>query len=407
MRDPGKDAKNEDKGSWVNTIFITLLVLVIFFSFPAPVSSHEHSNEPASFKYSKQANEGFQDRRSQGYERDHGHEHIEDGEKPHWRPESNYYGHDGDVFIQAMGSTFLISLAPFIFLFFVPLNNTKECEPLLKVLLAFASGGLLGDAFLHLIPHALQHDHSQDHNHDHSHEHKSDEGPKAHRHVHDMSVGLCVLGGIITFLLVDIIVRLIKMDHVHHHDEGSSIDKKLIKNKKENDEKISCSKEKNDEKESRECKEQKQDIKVAGYLNLAADFLHNFTDGLAIGASYLAGNNVGILTTFTILLHEVPHEIGDFAILIQSGCSKPKAIALQLVTAIGALLGTYISLLVGGMGDLAAKYILPYTAGGFIYIATVSVIPELLTDTKFWQSIKQIIAMLVGVYMMMLVAEYE
>ena len=66
------------------------------------------------------------------------------------------------------------------------------------------------------------------------------------------------------------------------------------------------------------------DIKIAGYLNLVADFAHNFTDGLAIGASYLAGHNIGLVTTLTILFHEVPHEIGDFAILIQSGCSKKK-----------------------------------------------------------------------------------
>ncbi len=66
------------------------------------------------------------------------------------------------------------------------------------------------------------------------------------------------------------------------------------------------------------------DIKVAGYLNLAADFTHNFTDGLAIGASFLVNRNLGFITTVTILLHEVPHEIGDFAILIQSGCSKRK-----------------------------------------------------------------------------------
>jgi len=66
------------------------------------------------------------------------------------------------------------------------------------------------------------------------------------------------------------------------------------------------------------------EIKVSGYLNLAADFTHNFTDGLAIGASYLAGKNIGIITTVTVLLHEVPHEIGDFAILIQSGCSRRK-----------------------------------------------------------------------------------
>ena len=67
-----------------------------------------------------------------------------------------------------------------------------------------------------------------------------------------------------------------------------------------------------------------EDIKVAGYLNLAADFAHNFTDGLAIGASFLMGQNLGIITTITIFLHEIPHEIGDFAILIQSGCSKKK-----------------------------------------------------------------------------------
>lgn len=72
------------------------------------------------------------------------------------------------------------------------------------------------------------------------------------------------------------------------------------------------------------CFSDTDDIKVAGYLNLAADFTHNFTDGLAIGASYLAGSSVGLITTVTILLHEVPHEIGDFAILIQSGCSKRK-----------------------------------------------------------------------------------
>ena len=67
-----------------------------------------------------------------------------------------------------------------------------------------------------------------------------------------------------------------------------------------------------------------ESLKIAGYLNLAADFAHNFTDGLAIGASFLAGETVGIITTITILLHEVPHEIGDFAILVQSGCSKRK-----------------------------------------------------------------------------------
>ena len=59
------------------------------------------------------------------------------------------------------------------------------------------------------------------------------------------------------------------------------------------------------------------------------------------------------------------------------------------------------------LGEVATTWILPFTAGGFIYIATVSVIPELLEDTKFWQSVKEIIALLIGVYMMVLIADYE
>lgn len=80
---------------------------------------------------------------------------------------------------------------------------------------------------------------------------------------------------------------------------------------------------------------------------------------------------------------------------------------LQFSTAIGAMLGTLCSLSMQGSGDAASLWILPFTAGGFIYIATVSVIPELLENTKLGQSIKEILAMLTGVYMMVVIAEYE
>lgn len=72
---------------------------------------------------------------------------------------------------------------------------------------------------------------------------------------------------------------------------------------------------------------------MSGYLNLAADFAHNFTDGLAIGASYIVGRNIGFITTITILLHEVPHEVGDFAILVQSGCTKKKVSSVIFIFA--------------------------------------------------------------------------
>lgn len=319
--------------------------------------SHSHPEEPPGFKYSREANEKtVHDIKSETA--------------------------DFDLYIRAIGSTLFISIVPYFILFFIPIDGTAEKQPLLKVLLSFASGGLLGDAFLHLIPHALsphtKEGGSHSHSHGHSHQDEHQHGP------HDLTVGLGVLGGIITFLVVEKSVRLFDGGHSHSHNAGKKKDNKKGKDK--------------------------ENIKIAGYLNLAADFTHNFTDGLAIGASYIAGQNIGYITTITILLHEIPHEIGDFAILVQSGCSRKKAMMLQLLTAVGALSGTLLSLYLQDLEDsLASSLILPFTAGGFIYIATVSVIPELLegSNTKFSQSVKEILALLAGVYMMVIIAQYE
>lgn len=362
-----------------------MLKLVIFLCFVSLCYGHGHSHgdhghsheEPPAFKYSRAANE-------------HHHEEPERQEPP------KHHLNSSDLWLQAMGSTLLISAVPFLILFFVPLDNTDQQQPLLKILLAFASGGLLGDAFLHLIPHAamaVEGSHSHSHSHDHEH------------HPHDMSVGLWVLAGIVSFLVVEKTVRIAKGGHSHTHSKpsGTKTTEGKEATKKEKPEK---------QKKSSAVKKEEpvNEVKVAGYLNLAADFSHNFTDGLAIGSSYLAGTTVGFITTITILLHEVPHEIGDFAILLQSGVSRRNAMLLQLTTALGAVAGTAISLFAqNSTGVLATQWILPFTAGGFIYIALVSVIPELLDEEKpsFLQTILQVLAMLAGVFMMVLIAEYE
>lgn len=361
------------------TLYIILLSTCLSY---ANDHHHGHSHgqeEPPSFKYSKSAN--------QKYHEDHKHDHE------HHTPKSPpQVATTSELWIQAMGSTLLISAAPFFILFLVPLDSTDKEQPLMKILLAFASGGLLGDAFLHLIPHATMS--IEGHSHSHSHE-DGEHGP------HDMSVGLWVLAGIVTFLIVEKVVRIIKGGHGHSH---TVTHKKPVHDSGDK-------KQKNKGTANKEVPESsKNEMKVSGYLNLAADFSHNFTDGLAIGSSYLAGNTVGIVTTLTILLHEVPHEIGDFAILLQSGVSKKNAMLLQLSTALGAVAGTAISLLAQNTtGDLATQWILPFTAGGFIYIALVTVIPELLDEEKpsLVQTILQLSAMMGGVFMMVLIAEYE
>ncbi|XP_075268109.1 zinc transporter SLC39A7-like [Opisthocomus hoazin] len=142
-----------------------------------------------------------------------------------------------------------------------------------------------------------------------------------------------------------------------------------------------------------------------GVPELAADVAHNFTDGLALGASFLAGPALGTVTAVTVLLHELPHEVGDFAILVQAGCSKRQAMRLQLVTALGAVAGAACALLAGGASP--APGVLPFTAGGFIYLGAVSLLPELLRDAGPRQALRQLLGLLAGLAMMAAIACYE
>jgi len=144
---------------------------------------------------------------------------------------------------------------------------------------------------------------------------------------------------------------------------------------------------------------------VSGVLNVIADFVHNFTDGMAIASSFVAGTSIGLTTAFAVCIHEFPHEIGDLAILVKSGASQRQVILIQLLTALGCIAGAVVGLKVGSMeGSVAAQAILPVTAGGFIYIATVGVIPQLFEDTSFKQTLSEAIAMILGVGIMAYIA---
>ncbi|XP_044281421.1 zinc transporter SLC39A7 [Varanus komodoensis] len=385
--------------------------------------SHSHGGSPHGhgdlLHGHGHAHEGPQDRYSRAHLHEDSHHH------PHSPSHENQASSSGQslpkrekleplqLWIYAIGATLLISAAPYFILFLIPVeSNTSQHQALLKLLLSFASGGLLGDAFLHLIPHALEphahHGEDAEHTHLHAkpagHGH-SHQGPE---HQHMLSVGLWVLGGIVAFLVVEKFVRHVKGSHGHGHGHHAG-HSHAAKSKNSDDEGEKAPARRPVEKAVPGRKESPPEsaMRVAGYLNLAADFAHNFTDGLALGASFLAGATVGAVTTLTVLLHEVPHEVGDFAILVQSGCSKRKAMKLQLVTALGALAGTVCSLLAEGVGEAATAWILPFTAGGFIYVATVSVIPELLQESGPVQSLLEVLGLLGGVAMMVFIAQYE
>lgn len=140
-------------------------------------------------------------------------------------------------------------------------------------------------------------------------------------------------------------------------------------------------------------------------MNMIGDSVHNFIDGLIIGASYLISLQTGIATTLAVILHEIPQEIGDFAVLIHGGFKRNRALFLNFVTALTAVAGTIISLVIGSYVQSLTNFLLPFAVGSFIYIASSDLIPELHKETKPLKSFLQLIMLIIGIGIMYLFLE--
>lgn len=141
-------------------------------------------------------------------------------------------------------------------------------------------------------------------------------------------------------------------------------------------------------------------IKSYGYLSLYADAIHNFTDGVLIAVGWLASPELGVTTTLAVILHEIPQEISDFGILLRAGFSKKKALLFNFYSAAIAILGTVVTLFVGEIMNEWSIYILPIAAGGFIYLAAVNLLPELLRDSTKRNAILYFIFIFLGILLM-------
>lgn len=166
-------------------------------------------------------------------------------------------------------------------------------------------------------------------------------------------------------------------------------------------------------------------IKPFGWLNLAADAIHNFTDGLALGAAWATstinehdtyieqqltyihlGNSVGLATTLAVLFHEIPQELGDYALLRRAGFRRVHALLFNFASAVTAVIGTIIGLAVGH--SEADKWILSVTGGGFLYIGLSELLPELNKEkVKFVWVLQQLAGLVVGFVALFLLAYFE
>ena len=346
-----------------------------------------------------------------------------------------------NTWICALVSSALVGVCgvfPLVVNRYVKLDSGSKHRLAFKALLSFAVGGLLGDVFLHLLPEAYG------------------TGNIGAGEPGGMAIGLWVLVGFMSFLTVE---KVMKITDIDEESSTSATDGE----KELNFERISSNTNSNCNSVNGMAKtvignglaRRKLQTNVAngtqngftaslssnhtkpsplltsthpspslssvpppsrssswfdkdtsGYLNLVANSTDNFTHGLAIAASYVASPMVGMLTTLAILCHEIPHEVGDFAILLKSGFSLREAAKAQILTACGGLVGVVTGLTAEHMSS-ASTWLLPFTAGGFLYIALVSIIPDLLECSSIRHCLTELFALGVGVVVMALVTIIE
>lgn len=247
------------------------------------------------------------------------------------------------TYIYSIASVLIVSLISLVGVFTLSLKEAT-LRKYLFLLVSLAIGALIGDAFIHLIPEAYE------------------------QTSNPTIVSVAIIAGIIIFLILE------KVLHWHHHQA-----------------------------EDQNCPE----IHPTGQMILMSDGVHNFIDGLIIGVSYLVGVEVGIATTIAVILHEIPQEIGDFGVLIHSGYSTGRALFLNFVSALTALLGTIIALIIGHATEVLTFWLIPLAAGGFIYIALSDLIPEMHKTKHVPHSILQLISIFIGIGAMLILLMVE
>jgi len=215
--------------------------------------------------------------------------------------------------------------------------KTEKLKKFLIFLVSFSAGALLGDAFIHLLPEVIE-----------------ESG-------FTLLVSGFVLSGIFFSLFIE---KIIHWNHCHMPIT-------------------------------------KGHVHTFSIMNLVGDGVHNFIDGLIIGASYLVSIPVGIATTIAVVLHEIPQEIGDFGVLLHGGFTKKKALFSNFLTAVTAIIGAIVALLLSSSVENLVLFLVPFAAGNFIYIACTDLIPELHKDSvKISHSLLQVVFFLLGIAVM-------
>lgn len=242
-----------------------------------------------------------------------------------------------EILTYSLLSVFVVSLISLVGVFTFGMRIARVKKYLI-LLISFSAGALFGDVFFHLLPEVV------------------DEAGFG------LYVSFYVLLGIGVFFILE---KFIHWQHCHS-----------------------------------DVLEEKH-IHAFAYTNLVGDGLHNFIDGLIIGASYIVSVPAGIATTVAVILHEIPQEIGDFGVLVHGGFSRGRALLVNFGSALLAVLGAVAALFLSGSVEGLELILVPIAAGGFIYIAGSDLIPELNKHSENIRlSIVQFISFVAGIAVM-------
>ena len=157
----------------------------------------------------------------------------------------------------------------------------------------------------------------------------------------------------------------------------------------------------------RHCHKGECPVHTFGYMNLVGDSLHNFIDGLVIASTFLIDIRLGLVTATIIAIHEIPQEIGDFGVLLHAGFEKRKALLINFLVALTVLLGGVVGYFASFKLEGIIPYLLPFAAGGFIYIASSDLMPEIRKETNLKKSMLSFVVFIFGVVLMYAATLFE
>nr|XP_061808454.1 zinc transporter ZIP4-like [Nerophis lumbriciformis] len=326
-------------------------------------------------------------------------------------------------YLYATLANVIITLAS---MFGITLLMCTSCTVVFQLCIQFcislAVGSLTGDALLHLLPMFLGlhvHSHGEGGS-EHSHDHHGTHQPVLADYMGKM---LVVMGGIYYFYLMETIFEIITHGHHHHHRDNSEAhhcdhDRVLEmyqqeRQQKDKQQSISkadlvrnwCTLDEEEEHERKQTRKQR----LLPYMITLGDAIHNFADGLAMGAAFSLSWKSGLATSLAVLCHELPHELGDFAILLHSGLSVRKALLLNVGSAMTSFVGLYIALSVAT--DLATtQWIAAITTGLFLYVGLADMLPTMthIKSKKPWLTFAlQNAGLLTGWAVLLLLSLYE